>query len=235
MSSAIKNATIIDDYLKKEVDLLNILGPFPSISVPAVHINRFGVIPKKHQPGKWHLITDLSFPEGASVNDTIDPALCSLKYISVEQVAERTILLGKGSLIAKIDIKSAYRLIPVSPADRHYLGTEWKENIYIDAKLPFGLGSAPKIFNAVADALEWCVAAEGVEIVYHYLDDFAVLGSPRSEQCHQSLELLKAVCSDLGVALAPEKQAGPTTTIEFLGITIDTLRQELRLPADKLE
>ena len=126
MSSAIKHPTIIDDYLKKEVELLNILGPFPSTSAPAVHINHFGVIPKKHQPGKWRLITDLSFPEGASVNDTIDPALCSLKYISVEQVAERAVMLGKGSLIAKIDVKSAYRLIPVSPADRHYLGTEWK-------------------------------------------------------------------------------------------------------------
>jgi len=56
--------------------------------------------------------------------------------------------------------------------------------------------------------------------VYRYLDSFAVLGSPGSEQCHQSLELLKAVCSDLGVPLDPEKQAGPTTTTEFLGITI---------------
>ena len=53
---------------------------------------------------------------------------------------------------------------------------EWKGNIYVDAKLPFGLRSAPKIFIAVADALEWCLAAEGVEVVYHYLDDFAVLG-----------------------------------------------------------
>ena len=235
MTSAIKHPTIIDDYLKKEIDSLNILGPFPSTSAPTVHINRFGVIPKKHQPGKWRLITDLSFPEGASVNDAIDPALCSLKYISVEQVAEKAVMLGKGSLIAKIDVKSAYRLIPVSPADRHYLGTEWKGNIYVDAKLPFGLRSAPKIFNAVADALEWCLAAGGVEVVYHYLDDFAVLGPPRSEQCHQSLGLLKAICSELGIPLAPEKQAGPSTTIEFLGIIIDTSQQELRLPADKLD
>ena len=45
-----KHPTIIDDYLKKEVDSSNILGPFLSTSAPAVHINRFGVIPKKHQP-----------------------------------------------------------------------------------------------------------------------------------------------------------------------------------------
>ena len=97
-----KHPIIIDDYIKKEVNSLNILSPFPSTLAPAVHINRFGVIRKKHQPGKWRLITDLSFPEDASVNNAIDPAKCSLKYISVD------------SLITKIDVKSAYRLIPIS-------------------------------------------------------------------------------------------------------------------------
>ena len=29
-----------------------------------LNINRFGVIPKRHQPGKWRLITDLSYPHG---------------------------------------------------------------------------------------------------------------------------------------------------------------------------
>ena len=235
MSSAQQHPEVIDDYLRKEITASNILGPFSSLSAPMVHINRFGVIPKKHQPGKWRLITDLSFPEERSVNDAIDPTTCSLKYTTVEQVAKEAVLLGRGSLIAKIDIKSAYRLIPVAPEDRHYLGMNWKGKTYVDAKLPFGLRSAPKIFNAMADALEWCIASEGVEVIYHYLDDFAILGSPDSEQCSQNLEILKTVCMDLGVPLAPEKQAGPTTVIEFLGITIDTSKQELRLPADKLE
>jgi len=105
----------------------------------------------------------------------------------------------------------------------------------MDAKLPFGLRSAPKIFNAVADALEWCTASEGVEVIFHYLDNFAILGTPESEQCSQDLGTLKRVCSELGVPLAPEKQAAPSTVIEFLGIVIVTVRQELRLPLDKLE
>ena len=36
------------------------------------------------------------------------------------------------------------------------------------------------------------------------------------------------------MTLAPEKQDGPSTVIVFLGIIIDTSRQELRLPDDKL-
>jgi len=90
MFSAQQHPEDIDEYLKKEVQLGNILPP---ATAPAVHINRFGVIPKKHQPGKWRLITDLSYPEGASVNDSINPSLCSLKYITVEQVARKAIRL----------------------------------------------------------------------------------------------------------------------------------------------
>ena len=104
----------------------------------------------------------------------------------------------------------------------------------MDAKLPFGLRSAPKIFTALADALEWCMAKEGVQAVYHYLDDFVVLGPPSSETCAEHLQILHKVCNDLGVPLAPEKQEDPDTTITFLGITIDTIKQELRLPEEKL-
>ena len=94
------------------------------------------------------------------MNDEIDPRLCSLKYVTVDQVAKKAMQLGVGSLIAKIDIKSAYRLIPVSPLDRRYIGMQWNGQVYVDGMLPFGLRSAPKIFNAVADALEWCIAKE---------------------------------------------------------------------------
>ena len=38
-----------------------------------VGISHFKVIPKPHQTGKWRPITDLSSPEGASVNDGMDP------------------------------------------------------------------------------------------------------------------------------------------------------------------
>ena len=71
--------------------------------------------------------------------------------------------------------------------------------------------------------------------MYHYLDDFTVLGLPGTGQCAQSLYTLQKICEDLGVPLAPEKLAGLHTTIEFLGMTIDTVRQELRLPEEKLD
>lgn len=112
---------------------------------------------------------------------------------------------------------------------------EWDGSMYVDGMLPFGLHSAPNIFNAVADALEWCLAKQGVTHVYHYLDDFLVIGSPCSDECKANLHTLQVTCKRLGVPLASEKQEGPATTLTFLRIVIDTVHGELRLPADKLQ
>ena len=67
----------------------------------------------KGRTGKWTLIKDLSYPPGYSVNDATDPVSCSLVYTMVEKVAQRAMHLGKGALMAKVDIKLVYWLIPV--------------------------------------------------------------------------------------------------------------------------
>ena len=234
MLSARLHPVVIDEYLGKELALGRMLGPFPaSFSLPELQINRFGVIPKA-QSGKWRLITDLSFPPEKSVNDGIDPEFCSLSYTTVDQVAEVAVELGSEALLAKIDIESAYRLIPVHPEDRPLQAVRWQDQIFVDPMLPFGLRSAPKIFNAVADALHWHLTRCGIQHLFHYLDDFIMVASPKSPQCQLDLTLLQRECCGLGVPIAPHKTVGPTTCLVFLGIEIDTLAGELRLPQEKL-
>ena len=75
--------------------------------------------------------------------------------------------LELGTLIGKFDIESVYRIVPVHPADRLLLGMSWKGQVYIDIVLPFGLRSAPLIFTAVADAVQW-IDRQGVN-PYHAL------------------------------------------------------------------
>ena len=101
--------------------------------------------------------------------------------------------------------------------------------------LPFGLCSALKIFNAVADALEWYLHQRGVEQVHHYLDDFIVIGPQSSDQCQKSLSLVDEVCSTLYVPLAAQKHEGPATCLTFLGIEINLMKSTLKLPQEKLE
>jgi len=183
MLSARQHPDVITEYITKELSLGRMLGPFTdSNGLPPLHVNRFGVIPKGHNTGKWRLITDLPFPDGGSVNDGIEPVLCSPGFTSVDEVARLAAELGPGALLAKVDIESAYRLIPVHPQDRPLLAMQWEGKIYIDPMLPFSLRSAPKIFNAVADALNWHLQQVGIPLIRHYLDDYIIIApqTPRS-------------------------------------------------------
>ena len=236
MHSAYEHPEIIADHLHKELSLGRLLGPFADTSaLPPLHISRFGVIPKGHNTGKWRLITDLSFPQGHSVNDGIDPELCSLHYTTVEDVAHIIADVGSGALLAKFDIESAYRLIPVHPQDRPLQAVRWEGNTYVDPMLPFGLRSAPKIFNAVADALNWHLHQAGIPLIRHYLDDYIIITPPDASMCTSFIGLVHRECDRLGIPIAKHKSEGPTTCLVFLGIEIDTLAGQLRLPHDKLE
>ncbi len=202
--------------------------------LPRLHISRFGVIPKGHNTGKFRLITDLSFPAGQSVNDGVDSELCSLVYTKVDEVAAQAACSGRDALLAKVDIEAAYRLIPVHPQDRVIQAVQWGGNTFVDPMLPFGLRSAPKIFNAVADALQWHLTQAGIEVLFHYLDDYIMVAPPNSCLCQVWLGTLMQECARLGVPIAAHKTEGPATVVSFLGITIDTAKGELRLPEDKL-
>lgn len=84
--------------------------------------------------------------------------------------------LGIGALMAKLDLKDAYRIVPVHPDDRPLLGMRWTEVLHIDTVLPFGLRSAPKIFSTLADGLIWIMHLKGATPSLHYLHDFLLLG-----------------------------------------------------------
>ena len=135
MPSTTEHDDVVADYIDTELRKKRFLGPYSLDEIGGVQINRIGVIPKGHTPGKWRIITDLSFPIGGSVNDGIDPELCSLSYVSVDEVASIAASLGKGALLAKIDIESAYRLIPVHPDDRSLLGIRWRGKVVVDGML----------------------------------------------------------------------------------------------------
>ena len=80
MQSARVNTTVVEEYLEKEVPLGRVTGPLKPEEYLTIHVSRFGVMPKHHQPGRWRLIVDLSNPAGASINDRIEPELCTPKY-----------------------------------------------------------------------------------------------------------------------------------------------------------
>ena len=137
MLSAVQKPEVVREYLVKECVEGRVMGPLEPTQFPIIQISRFGVI-SKGSSGKWRLIVDLSSPEGHSVNDGIDSELCSLKYVTVDDAVTAIQQKGLGAHLAKIDIQSAYRIIPVHPDDRWLLGMSWEGALYIDTVLSFG-------------------------------------------------------------------------------------------------
>ena len=80
-----------------------------------LRVSGLGAAPKKN--GKWCVILHLSAPYGASVNDGISRDEFSLNYSSVDDAVRLFLKHGVGSLIAKVNLKSAFRMVPVRAED----------------------------------------------------------------------------------------------------------------------
>lgn len=233
LPSAYQYPSVVDEALQKEIAEHRLAGPYSAPPFNNLHCSGIGVVPKKD--GGWRLIYHLSAPSGHSINDFINKDEFSLQYKTVDDAIRMCQTLGPGALMAKVDLKNAFRLCPVRREDWHLLGIHWRHQYYIDKCLPFGLRSAPYLFNMVADAIEWILMHYfGVEHCFHYLDDFFLAGPPMSTSCARSLQDMLLLCEAVQAPVKPEKVLGPSTTLPFLGILLDSEKGEARLPEDKL-
>ena len=115
MLSANDHLEVVADYLQQELSCGRMLGPihsFQARSLPPSISTGLGLSLKDVT------LRHITFPHGQSVNDGIDPSLCSLSYTMVDNIAAVIAQLGTGGLLAKVDIELAYQLIPVHQQDR---------------------------------------------------------------------------------------------------------------------
>ena len=212
-----------------DLDLKNFLSDgFSLVSSP------LGVVPKK-TPGEFRIIHHLSYPDGSSVNDFISYEKSMVHYASISDAIAMIKSIGRGSYMSKTDIKSAFCIIPIHPDDYHLLGTKWNNSYFFDRCLPMGCSSSCAIFEAFRASLVWLakhfLSASGV---LHILDDFLFIVESQSK-CRSDLSKFLSLCDYLGVPIAHEKTEGPVTTLQFAGITLDTINMEARLPEVKLQ
>ena len=69
----------------------------------------------------------------------------------------------------------------------------------------------------------------------HYLDDFFFVGKPGTNDCQILMGTFYSICKRLNVPVAEEKKFGPSTTIEYLGLAIDTQTMVIKIPKDKID
>ena len=153
LPSAAAHLEVVTEYLRKECLAGRMAGPFASANFSPFHCSGLGVVPK--QDGSWRVITHLSAPYGLSINEFIDPESVTLRYTTIDNAVKISQQLGRGTLLAKIDLKRSFRQYPVRPEDWHLLGLHWMGQFYYDRCLPSGLRSSPYLFDSLASALEY--------------------------------------------------------------------------------
>lgn len=231
-----KNRQVMIDKLNVELKAGRILGPYCKSPIPFATFSPLYVIPKS-TPGKFRLIHDLSKPASCSVNSNIPESLKSVQYSTVIEVAEflATTSEEDGSMwyMAKVDLQDAYRNVPINKEDWRYLGMIFEDKLLIDTCLPMGLSTSCRIFDSISKSLAWVHTKRNPQSkIFSYLDDFLILARTESD-CKRALDSFLDLLKFLGFPISTQKTVEPSTSVEFLGLGLNSENLSFYVPESK--
>ena len=119
--------------------------------------------------------------------------------------------LNGGKFFAKLDLSDAYLQVEVEPESREFLTINTHRGLYQFTRLPFGVKTAPAIFQSIMDNL-----ISGLEGTVAYLDDILVVGRSEEELQSRIERLLKRI-TEYGFHLRPDKCEFFLKSIKYLG------------------
>ena len=174
-------------------------------------------------------------PKGLGVNSYV-PSLDKLHFQTIDDAIK---LVDEGYFLAKIDLRHAYRSVPIHPSNFPATGLKWlfscdqEPTFMYDTRLCFGGRRSPGIFHRLTQSVRRMMCRRGFEAVVVYLDDFLIV-SRTKEECELAFSTLQELLLDLGFVISPSKVVPPCQQLTFLGIFFDTCAMELSLPQSKL-
>ena len=222
-----------------EVELGRFAGPFETPPFEYFVQSPIGLVPKD-KGQKTRLIFHLSYPRnGDSVNSGIPKHKCTVKYPDFDEAVRLCLQEGKACYIGKSDMSSAFRHVPIRK-DQWWLLIMKAEHpvtgkvfYFVDKCLPFGSSISCAIFQAVSDAIAWIVKHRTKKPNVNYLDDYLFAAALKS-LCDMQIRCFLKVCQEIQFPVALEKTYWGTTCLTFLGMLLDTHRQIVGIPMDKL-
>ena len=84
--------------------------------------------------------------------------------------------LSGGKLFSKVDLASAYQQIPLDEQSKEFTTINTPKGLYCYNRLPFGVASAPSIFQRTMESI-----LQGIDHVCVYLDDILITGATEKE------------------------------------------------------
>jgi hypothetical protein len=207
----------LKEYLEEEVREGRLLKVKKGEGVIPVRVHPIAVIPKSGQPGKFRLITDISSPEGSSINEEAPPP----PKFRMARILEAFRRLRLGYWMAKADVAHAFRNVRLEFSYSGHLAFEVDGFYYFDLRLPFGFTWSPFIWNSLSDFIQRYCALWGVNLIV-YCDDFLIIARSK-RACSKDLKFLLWVLETLNIPVKLSKLIFPTQRIDFLGLILDSL------------
>ena len=232
---------ILWNKVMKEVKLKRYTGPFKG-APPFKHFiqSPIGLVPK--DGGRdMRLIFHLSYPRNLerSVNYNTPRDKCCVTYPDFCKAVELCQKAGKCCKMSKSDMKSAFRILCVRPQDWMILVMMVESPIdgqiyyFVNKCLPFGASISCFHFQAFSDAISHVMRTKTGKDNANYLDDFLFVALLQA-MCNGQLDLFLNICSRINFPVSLEKTLRACTQIAFLGFLIDSVRQLVLLPVDKI-
>ena len=123
--------------------------------------------------------------------------------------------LAGGRKFSKIDLTSAYQQLILEEESREFVTINTHRGLYQYTRLPFGVASAPAVFQKVMDTV-----LQGLQRVICYLDDILVCGSTEEEH-HRNLEAVLQRLQEYNIQARRDKCVFMVDSVEYLGHRID--------------
>ena len=162
--SSVTNPSAVD---KVEENILQEIasGNYVEVNDKPLIISALGAVPKPDSDD-IRIIHDCSMPPGRGVNSYIE-----IEKQRFETLDDAVHSVKRGYFLAKVDLRHAYRSIPVHPNNYQALGLKWKfkgataTSYFVDTRLPFGGSSAPGICHRITQAVKGMKKRRGFHVI----------------------------------------------------------------------
>ena len=228
----------INDFIRKEMLLNGIVGPFdcPPFT-PWCHVSPL-MSREKGNTGKRRIITDMTFPLDSSVNAYIvKNGVYGFEHQhslpTVEALADHIRDISPGAYMSSIDVSRAYKNFTSDPLDWPLLCFAWEHSFFCDLSMPFGARASSYHMQSIANCITDILGAQGIYALM-YLDDLIII-SPNRELAQEHFNVARRLLQELGLPEAEDKLQPPTQVIKWLGIIIDSAALTLSIPIDKVD
>lgn len=119
--------------------------------------------------------------------------------------------LANCKIFCKLDLKGAYQQIRLSPESQKILTINTHKGLFQYTRLPFGVASAPSIFQSVMDRI-----LLNIPNVFCYLDDI-LIGGEKEIECRRNLYQVLERLNEHSVKINVDKCSFFVKSVEYLG------------------